>query len=80
MATLEYGTHLVISAPHYDRTIGAWVAYVRVITNILNHHDEKFGYCVVNSFTETFESEKQAEAFGFSKAFDWIEKNGTHVA
>ncbi len=77
MAAFQAGNHFLISRPHYDDTLRAWVPYVRVITNLFNYRDkvpEKFGYQVVDGFKENFESEEEALSFGLAKAQAWLQE------
>ena len=77
MAGFRVGNHFLISRPHYDETLRAWVPYVRVITNLSNYGGavpEKFKFHVVDGFKETFESEEEAVFFGISKAEAWLQE------
>ena len=83
MAGFRVGNHFLISRPHYDETLRAWVPYVRVITNLFKYGGavpEKFKFHVVDGFKETFESEEEAVFFGISKAEAWLQEPPRAVA
>jgi hypothetical protein len=72
MPALLYGIYILISRPHYDDTLRAWVPYASVSSYA---DSSKSYYYQLNKLKETFETEEEALAFGFSAARHWIDEH-----
>lgn len=68
--TLQYGVYTLISRPHFDDKLRLWLANTSI-----SRSDRKFYYHQLSDFAQTFETEEEALAFGFSAARLWIDKH-----
>ncbi len=75
MALVEYGRYTLISRPHFDASLRAWVPYA----SIYWHVDDGFRCHRLTDFNDTFSGQEEAVAFGFAAARAWIDKErGTY--
>ena len=67
MAILHHEKYTLISRPHFDTTLKGWIPYASVWWD-----DDEFHYYRLNKFEQTFGTEDEAVAFGFTAARAWI--------
>lgn len=70
MPAFQYGKYILISRPRYDEKLEVWLPYASVSWN-----GDKFYYHQLKDFTDNFETEEEALAFGYVTARTWIEKH-----
>ena len=75
MSALQHGKYVLISRPHYDNKLEAWLPYVSVAWDC-----EKFHYHQLHGLDEskTFKTEDEALTFGFTAARAWIDKHAAN--
>ena len=74
MSALFYGKYVLISRPHYDEKLGAWVPYASV-----SWDGDTFHYHQLKDLKQTFRGESEALSYGFLIARDWIDElKGIH--
>jgi hypothetical protein len=69
MYAILYGIYVLISRPHYDEKLRVWHPYASIT------RDDQFHYHQLNNLDKTFETEKEAIAFGFGAARKWVEEH-----
>ena len=69
MSSLSYGNYTLISRPHYDKELRAWLPYASIF-----HEGKPFHYHQLIKFDCTFQKESEAMTFGFTVASKWIDR------
>jgi hypothetical protein len=70
MAAQFYEKYFLISRPHYDKGLRAWVPYVRIYWG-----GDEFYHHALKEVVERFETQEEALAFGFSAARLWLDEH-----
>jgi hypothetical protein len=70
MAVKFYEKYVLISRPRYDERLGVWFTHASIFRD-----DDKFLYYQLKNLGKTFETEKEALAFGFSAARLWLDEH-----
>jgi hypothetical protein len=73
-AARAHGKYILISRPHYDEKMGAWVPYAACFADEIPD-DENFYYRRFNDLNSTFQTEEQALSFGFIVARAWVDEH-----
>ena len=70
MAAILYETYVLISRPRYDGELKVWLPYASTW-----HHPKRYHYHQLTKLGKSFETEEEAEAFGFIAARNWIDEH-----
>jgi hypothetical protein len=70
MPGILYGIYILISRPRYDEKLAVWLPYASV-----SWDGNKYQYHQLTKLGKSFETEEEAEAFGFVAARDWIDEH-----
>lgn len=70
MPPLQYGIYILISRPHYDEKLKAWIPYASVSWN-----GDQFHYHQLKELGETFRTEEEALAFGYVAGRNWSDRH-----
>jgi hypothetical protein len=70
MTALLDGNYILISRPRYDDELRVWRPYASVSST-----GDRFHYHQFNKLVETFETEEETCAFGFTTARHWLDEH-----
>ena len=70
MAGILYGIYILISRPRYDDKLAVWLPYASV-----SWDGNKYQYHQLTSLGKSFDTQEEAEAFGFVAARGWIDEH-----
>jgi hypothetical protein len=70
MAAILYGIYILVSRPRYDEKLGVWLPYASV-----SWDGNKYQYHQLTSLGKSFDTQEEAEAFGFVAARGWIDEH-----
>ena len=75
MTAVPYKKYYLISRPRYDAVSRRWFPYVSVVWNAVDHGDPagSFPYHVFREHDQTFNTEEEALAFGFTFGRAWVD-------